>query len=214
MEEAMVSWLTQVTGSQSNLDAFKHQMTSSLTSAEGTLSSSLNALVQRVSQTETMIRNFENVVSNSPGPRSSSGSPGSTNFVPWKHMTPTKFGNKVELWREWQEDVRGYFDGTKPGIKEVLQTFENEEEEQSFDFVAQEHPGMAQEGPSLWRALKNLTEVGSDARRIVTGVPEEDGLLVWAKLDKQYGLQLSAKQGLIRVQFYALAADTKTPSSK
>ena len=71
---------------------------------------------------------------------------------------------------------------------------------------------MAMEGPALWRALKNLTEVGSDARRIVTGVPDEDGFLAWAKLNKQYGLQLSAKQGLIRAQFYALAAQTKTPS--
>ena len=137
---------------------------------------------------------------------------GSTNFVPWKHMTPPKFGNKVELWREWQEDVRGYFDGTKTVIREVLQALENEDEEQGSSFVRQEHAEFATEGPALWRALKNLTEVGSDARRIVTGVPDEDGFLAWSKLNKQYGLQLSAKQGLIRAQFYALAAQTKTPS--
>ena len=90
-------------------------------------------------------------------------------------MTPGKFGNKVELWREWQEDVRGYFDGSKPGVKEALQALENEDEEEGADFILREHPAMACEGPSLWRALKNLTEVGSDARRIVTAVADEDG---------------------------------------
>ena len=104
-------------------------------------------------------------------------------------MTPVKFGNKVELWREWQEDVRGYFDGTRPGIREALQSLENEDEEQGTDFIKQEHPSVAAEGQALWRALKNLTEVGSDARRIVTGVPDEDGFLAWSKLAKQYGLQ-------------------------
>ena len=131
MEEAFVNMMTQVTGTQSSLDAFKNQMTASLRTAEGTLTASLNSLAQKVGQTESMIRQVESAASNSkgmgPGAMTSSGS---TNFVPWKHLTPTKFGNKVELWREWQEDVRGYFDGTKPGIREVLQAREHEDEEQ------------------------------------------------------------------------------------
>ena len=47
-------------------------------------------------------------------------------------MTPPKFGSKVELWREWQEDVRGYLDATKPGIKDVLQAIEHEEQEEGL----------------------------------------------------------------------------------
>ena len=175
IEETMVNMVAHITGTQSNLDQFKQQMTSSLSTAEGTLSTSLNNLTQRVNQTEAMIQQMQNSASNMNGARSGSSGAGSTNFVPWKHLTPTKFGNKVEVWREWQEDVRGYFDGTKPGIKEVLQALENEEEEQGDDFVVQRYSQMAHEGPALWRALKNLTEVGSDARRIVTGVPDEDG---------------------------------------
>ena len=131
MEEAFVNMMTQVTGTQSNLDTFRNQMTASLQTAEGTLTASLNNLAQKVGQNEIMIRQFESATSNSQGVRQSAmTSTGSTNFVPWKHLTPTKFGNKVELWREWQEDVRGYFDGTKPGIREVLQTLENEDEKQ------------------------------------------------------------------------------------
>ena len=124
-EEAMVSMLTQITGTQSNLEAFKNQMTNSLATAESTLTASLNGLAQKVNQNEVMIRQVEAATSNVPGTRQgSTAHSGSTNFVPWKHMTPPKFGNKVELWREWQEDVRGYFDGTKPGIREVLQALE------------------------------------------------------------------------------------------
>ena len=78
--------------------------------------------------------------------------------------------------------------------------------------MQQEHPHMAGESAALWRAMKHLTEHGSDARRIVTGVANEDGLLAWSKLNKTYGLQLSAKQGMIRAQFYALAAQTKSPA--
>ena len=55
--------------------------------------------------------------------------------------------------------------------------------------------GLLPMGPALWRALKHLTEVGSDARRIVTSVPDEDGFLAWSRLNKQYGMQLSAKTG-------------------
>ena len=55
MEEAFVNMLTQVTGTQSNLDVFKHQMTTRLRTAEGTLTTSLNNLAQKVSQSEAMI---------------------------------------------------------------------------------------------------------------------------------------------------------------
>ena len=71
---------------------------------------------------------------------------------------------------------------------------------------------MANEGAALWRALKGLTEDGSDARRVVNGVHDEDGFRAWSKLNSTYGLQLSAKQGIIRSQFYALIGRRKTPS--
>ena len=146
-EEAMVNMLTQITGTKSSLDAFKNQMTNSLATAESTLTASLNGLAQRVSQNEVMIRQVETMTSNMPEARQGSASqPGSTNFVPWKHLTPSKFGNKVELWREWQEDVRGYFDGTRPGIREALQSLEHEDEEQGSSFIRQEHAGFAADG--------------------------------------------------------------------
>ena len=88
-EETMVNMLKQITGAQANLDAFKQQMTSSLTSAEGTLSTSLNGLAHRVSQTEGMIKQMEQAMSNqgsnlTGGRSGSNASPGSTNFIPWK----------------------------------------------------------------------------------------------------------------------------------
>ena len=81
-----------------------------------------------------------------------------------------------------------------------------------MEFVQQEYPHMAGESAALWRAMKVFTEYGSDARSIVTGVADEDGFLAWSKLSKAYGLQLSSKQGMIRAQFYALSARTKSPA--
>ena len=159
IEEALVNMLTQLTGTQSNFEAFKQQMTSSLTRAEGTLSTSLNGLAHRVSQTENMLKQMERAMSNQSSNLSSS-SPGSTNFIPLKNMMPAKFGNKVEIWREWQEDVRGFFDGTRPGIREALQSLENEDEEQGTDFIRREYPGVAAEGQALWRALKISRRLG------------------------------------------------------
>ena len=92
-----------------------------------------------------------------------------------ENMVPSRFGSKLERWREWQEDVRGYFDGTKRGIREALQALEHENEEQGIEFIRHEYPLMALEGQALWRALKSLTEEGTEARRIVTSVSEEDG---------------------------------------
>ena len=171
MEETLVNMMKQITGTQSNLDAFKSHMTNSLAAAEGTLSSSLNGLTQKVQQNDNMIRQVEAMISGSPGAGQASGtSTGGTNFLPWKNMVPSKFGHKPERWREWQEDVRGYFDGTKQGIREVLQSLENENEEQGIEFVRQRFPFMAPEGQALWRALKSLTDEGTEARRIVTSV--------------------------------------------
>ena len=85
IEEAMVSMLKQITGTQSNLDAFKSHMTNSLAAAEGTLTSSLSGLTQKVHQSEAMIRHIEAMTSNSAGARQNTmTSSGSTNFIPWK----------------------------------------------------------------------------------------------------------------------------------
>ena len=85
MEETMVNMLKQITGTQASLDAFKSHMTNSLAAAEGTLSSSLNGLTQKVQQNDAMIRQVEVMVSNSAGARQGPGmSTGSTTFLPWK----------------------------------------------------------------------------------------------------------------------------------
>ena len=120
-EETLVNMLQQITGTQANLEAFKGHMTNSLAAAENTLTASLSGLSQKVQQSENMIRQVEAMASSAAGARQGASTfSGSTNFLPWKNMTPSRFGNKIEVWREWQEDVRGYFDGTRPGIKEAL----------------------------------------------------------------------------------------------
>ena len=192
-DQTVVGIVTQVSSMPSNLDAFKQQTADSLLKAESTLTSSIGGLVTRIGHAETKIMQVESIASKAVGSAPGQTSTSGTNFVPWKHMTPAKFGSKTETWREWQEDIRGYFDGTKPGLKDVLQELENAEEEKGHQYVEQNHPLFANEGPALWRALKALTEQGSDARMIVASAPEEDGFLAWAKLSKTYGMQLAQK---------------------
>ena len=99
-----------------------------LSTAETTLNSLILTLRARVDQHDQMFKQVESTIAQGGGGAiSGSAGPGGTNFVPLKHMTPPKFGSKVELWKEWQEDVCGSLDCTKPGIKEVLQAIENEE---------------------------------------------------------------------------------------
>ena len=85
MEETMVNMLKQITGTQASLDSFKSHMTNSLAAAEGTLSSSLNGLTQKVQQNDAMIRQVESMMSNSAGMGQTPGShTGSTSFLPLK----------------------------------------------------------------------------------------------------------------------------------
>ena len=125
--------------------------------AETTLNSLILALRSRVDQHDQMFKRVEATISQGGGRDGNVPSSIGTNFVPLKSMTPPKFGSKIETWREWQEDVRGFLDGTKSGIKEVLQAIENEVQEEGVDFVQQEYPHMVVESAALWRAMKFFT---------------------------------------------------------
>ena len=212
LDSTIVGIVTETSKNQAELNNHKRDMEVRLSTAETTLNSLILTLRSRVDQHDQLFKQLEATMSQGGGKGSNFSSPAGTSFVPLKNMTPPKFGSKIETWREWQEDVRGYLDGAKPGIKEILQALENEEQEEGIEFVQQEYPHLASASAELWRTMKFFTEYGSDARSIVTGVADEDGFLAWSKLDKAYGLQLASKQTMIRAQFYALSARTKSPA--
>ena len=43
-----------------------------------------------------------------------------------KQMTPNRFGRNEEQWREWQEEVRGFIDASRSGMKALLREIEKE----------------------------------------------------------------------------------------
>ena len=98
--------------------------------AETTLNSLILTLKSRVDQHDQLFKQVEATMSQGAGKGVNFQLSAGTNFVPLKNMTPPKFGSKIETWREWQEDARGYLDGSRPGTKEVLQALENQEQEE------------------------------------------------------------------------------------
>ena len=129
-------------------------------------------------------------------------------------MTPKQFGNKEEHWREWCEEVRDYLDVVKPGMKDLLIAAEKETElVVDVAWAKSKNDELGNEGVQLWRALKKLTEDYSEARQVVTSVPDEDGYAAWAKLHKRYGMALAMKQGTMLANFSSLGTNKcKSPS--
>merc|ERR1712129_65699 len=127
IDSSIVGIVSETSKNQMELNSHKQNMESRLRTAEATLNSLIMALKARVDQHDQQFKQVEATMFQGGGKGASFQNAG-TNFVPLKNMTPPKFGSKIETWREWQEDVRGYLDGTRPGIKDVLQAIENEEQ--------------------------------------------------------------------------------------
>ena len=131
IDSIIVGVVTETSKNQMELNNHKKDMEGRLSTAETTLNSLILTIRSRVDQHDQLFKQVEATIAQGGGGRGmNTSSSGGTNFVPLKHMTPSKFGNKIETWREWQEDVRGYLDGAKTGIKEVLQAIEREEQEE------------------------------------------------------------------------------------
>ena len=113
------------------------------------------------------------------------------------------------------EEVRGYMDAVKPGMKEILTEAEKARENETVDvaWAVSHNPLLGAEAVQVWRALKKLTEDHSEARQVVTSVPGEDGYAAWIKLHRRYGMALSMRQGTMLSNFSHLGSTKmKTPS--
>ena len=119
------------------------------------------------------------------------------------NVTPKAFGNKEEHRREWVEEVRGYMDAVKPGMRDLLIAAEKERDTTVVDsaWACNKNMNLGQESIQVWRALKKLTEDHSEARQVVTSVPGEDGYAAWVKLHRRYGMALAMKQGTMLANF-------------
>ena len=105
-------------------------------------------------------------------------------------MTPNRFGGKEELWRDWLEEVRGYIESARPGMKFLLLAVEKKQGPVDKTWVSQQNPLLARDSELLWRVLKALTEDGSGPRMVVMTVGNEDGFVAWTKLNSLDGQAL------------------------
>ena len=118
-------------------------------------------------------------------------------------MTPKPFGSKEEHWREWVDEIRDYMDLIKPGMKRILTLAEKARDDETVDekWALSQDPALGAEADLVWRALKQLTEAHSEARQVVTSVPDEDGYAAWVKLHRRFGMALSMRQGTMPASF-------------
>ena len=128
-------------------------------------------------------------------------------FIQWKDLLPKAFGSREEAWRDWVEEVRDYLDLIRPGMKAMLMAAELERDTVVIDaaWAAGRDPQLGAESTAMWRALKKLTEEGTEARQVVTSVPGEDGYAAWVKLHRRFGMALAMRQGTMLANFSQLA---------
>ena len=102
---------------------------------------------------------------------------GMRGYIPTKSLVPGAYSDKVDEWRQWQDDVMDYFDNVNPGMKDFLKEIELETEvvNESWVLDRQHRPTakITSDEMQVWRALKNLTS--GEARKVVTSIKAENG---------------------------------------
>ena len=112
---------------------------------------------------------------------------GMKGYLPVKAMLPGTFTDKVEDWRQWQEDVMDYFDNINPGMKEFLKEVEAETETVDDEWLRQQahHSNrITSDELQVWRALKTLTT--GEARKVITSIKTENGFRAWQTQPSHY----------------------------
>ena len=100
-------------------------MTQKMTTADLNVMNMIQQLRGEVSRLDLGLKQAQGQIATN-GSSTGGGSGGFKGFLPWKHMTPNRFGGKEEHWREWLEEVRGYIESTRPGMKALLLALERE----------------------------------------------------------------------------------------
>ena len=108
-----------------------------------------------------------------------------------------------------------YMDSITPGMRAFHQEVEITTQVVDNDWakakVGTYGEKVTQDGLSVWRALKALTQ--GEVRKVVTNVKSESGFRAWQKLHMRFGPSLSAKQGKVLADFSGMIGKpAKTPA--
>ena len=100
-----------------------------------------------------------------------------------KDMKPNML-DKEEQWRRWKSDIEDYCEEMFPGMKEMLEKARDSDitvDEPWFEGATEM---WWQKSDMLFRFLKRYT--GTEAKRVVLGVSDDNGWEAWRKLHQQY----------------------------
>ena len=100
-----------------------------------------------------------------------------------KDIKPDKL-NKEDDWRQWKADVEDYAEEALTGMKDVLEKIRNSDHEINEEWFGQDHERWWGKGEMLFRFLRRYT--GTEARRVIQGVSDDNGWEAWRKINQHY----------------------------
>ena len=111
-----------------------------------------------------------------------------------KDMRPKEL-TKDEEWRRWKADVEDYVEEAAPGMKDQLEKVKSSEAEVDEEWFGEDPDGWWEQGETLWRFLRRYT--GTEARRIISGVSDNNGWEAWRQLNQQYEPGTAAREAQV-----------------
>ena len=114
-----------------------------------------------------------------------------TSLLNAKDMKPKEL-EKEEDWRRWKADVEDCVEEIMPGMKDILEKVKTADREIDEQWFGADADGWWARGESLWRFLRRYT--GTDARRVVSGVSDNNGWEAWRQLNQQYEPSTAARE--------------------
>ena len=126
-----------------------------------------------------------------------------------KDMKPNVL-NKDEEWRRWKSDVEDYTEEAFAGMKDMLEKVKDAEAEVNEEWFTGTKEEWWSKGEMLWRFLKKYT--GTEARRVVQGVSEDNGWEAWRKLHQQFEPGTVTREAMVLARYTNMVnRKAKTP---
>ena len=127
-----------------------------------------------------------------------------------KDMKPSLL-EKEEQWRKWKAEVEDYCEEVYPGMKDILERARTSEETVDELWFKVTEAGWWARAETLWRFLKRYT--GTEAKRVVQGVQEDNGYEAWRKLNQQYEPATTTREAQVLSKYTSMVTRrAKTPT--
>ena len=118
-----------------------------------------------------------------------------SHFSQARVMVPETFGNKVEDWTNWQEEVEEYMDSQALACR---------------DLDSNKVWAVWRSGGGPHPCVQGIEETTGEARKVVGAVRDEDGFQALRTLRMRFGPSVTTKQGIILAEFSGMARKPAT----